>query len=414
MNESLQELGVTPSLPDDCKTGVPDRPVAPQLTASLLFLLSGLAALGALSTNIILPAFPDMGSALGVSTRHLSVTLSSFFVAFAFGQLLVGPLSDHVGRKWLVLGGLGVFLVGSLLSAMATDLSLLVVGRIVQALGVCAAAVLSRAIARDLFDGDPLARALSLIMVAMAAAPGFSPLLGSGLNSLVGWRGMFVLVGLLSLVFAVFYAVSLGETHPPGRRSAVSASSIFRGYVLLLRDRRFIVPAASVSLILSGLYAFFAATPAILMDGFGFSALGLGLFFAATVFVVFGAGLMAPRFAHRWGAKAVALAGIVIAVAGSVLLLVGAPQPVFFSVSLAIFLFGMGLVNPLGTAITLQPFGAQAGSASALLGFLQMGCAAITISLIGILDLAAYGALAVILSVCTVLALVAFAVGMRP
>jgi DHA1 family bicyclomycin/chloramphenicol resistance-like MFS transporter len=128
-----------------------------RLTGGLLFLLAGLAAIGALATNIILPAFPQIGASLGVSPRELGLTLSSFFIAFAVGQLAVGPLSDRFGRKWLVLGGLAVFAAGSVACAFADGLPMLVVGRVVQALGACAASVLSRAIARDLFDGDALA-----------------------------------------------------------------------------------------------------------------------------------------------------------------------------------------------------------------------------------------------------------------
>lgn len=137
----------------------------------MLFLLASLAALGALATNIILPAFPTIGKDLSVSVRDLGATLSSFFLAFAIGQLFVGPLSDRFGRQRLVVIGLAVFMVGSVICALATTLPHLIGGRVVQALGVCATSVLSRAIARDLFDGQELARALSLTMVAMAAAP---------------------------------------------------------------------------------------------------------------------------------------------------------------------------------------------------------------------------------------------------
>src|SRR5438034_9608541 len=125
-----------------------------RLTGGILFLLAGLAALGALATNIILPAFPRIGASLGVSSQELGLTLSSFFVAFALGQLLVGPFSDRFGRKWLVLGGLVVFAAGSVLCAFADTLPFLVLGRVIQALGACAASVLSRAIARDLFEGE--------------------------------------------------------------------------------------------------------------------------------------------------------------------------------------------------------------------------------------------------------------------
>lgn len=386
-----------------------------RLSGELLFLLAGLAALGALATNIILPAFPEMGADLGASVKELSATLSSFFVAFALGQLLVGPLSDRFGRSRLVLGGLLVFVAGSALCALATTLPQLICGRVIQALGVCATSVLSRAIARDLFDGAALARALSLTMVAMAAAPGFSPLLGGAISRWLGWRATFGLVAVLAVVLAMHYLARLGETHAADKRSPLSLSATASSYRQLLRDRRFIAPALAVSLVIGALYAFFAMAPAILMTGFGFSPLALGLFFAATVFVVFGAGLMAPRLAQRWGPLRAASAGITIALAASIALLIGPAEVYFFSAALTGFLLGMGLVNPLATAMALQPFGRQAGAASALLGFLQMGCAALAVSIGAALDFPAYAALGMMLSTSLALSLCVFVLlGPRP
>lgn len=379
-----------------------------ELTGELLFLLAGLAALGALATNIILPAFPDMATDLGTSMIDLSATLSSFFGAFAVGQLFVGPLSDRFGRRWLVLYGLAVFVIGSAICAFASTLPQLISGRVVQALGVCATSVLSRAIARDLFDGEALTRALSLIMVAMAAAPGFSPLLGGAFNSWLGWQSTFAFVGVLAVVLAVHYNVKLGETHTPDKRSTISAPAILGTYWQLLSDRRFIAPALAVSLVIGSLYAFFALAPAILMAGFHFSPFGLGIFFASTVFVVFGAGFLAPRLARRWGQVRAAQVGLVIALAGSIVLLVGPEDFIFFSASLTVFLFGIGMVNPLGTAIALHPFGRQAGAASALLGFLQMGCAALAISVVALLGVPAYLSLGIILTSSVALAFLAF------
>lgn len=368
-----------------------------ELNGALLFLLAGFAALGALATNIILPAFPDIALDLGITVQDLSATLSSFFIAFAFGQLFVGPLSDRFGRKWLVLGGLCLFAAGSLLCLIATTLPQLILGRIIQAIGVCATAVLSRAIARDLFDGDNLARVLSLIMVSMAAAPGFSPLLGSALNSFLGWRTTFVFVGALALLLAILYLKNLGETHQADKKSSLAIPSILLSYGRLLQDKRFIAPAMSVSLVLGGLYTFFSLAPAILMTQFGLSSLQLGIFFALTVFVVFASGFLAPRMARARGQVAIARLGILIAMTGSLGLLLAQETLTAFSISIALFLLGMGLLNPLATAIALHPFGKQAGAASALLGFLQMGCAAIAIMIGGSLGVSAYTALSVIL-----------------
>ena len=265
------------------------------LTGRVVALLAGLSAISVLSTNIILPAFPEIGRQLGVSSRELGLTLSSFFITFALAQLLVGPLADRFGRKRLVLGGLTLFVVGTLVAGLASSLDILIAGRVIQALGVCAAAVLARAIARDLFEGETLARALSLTMIATATAPGFSPLLGSLLTTALGWRAIFVMVGIATIVIAFFYVRGLGETLPPERRVMQSVPQVMGAYGRLLGDGRFILPAVAVSLLMSGLFASFGAAPAILMTGMGLSSLQAGLYFAATVFVVFAAGLVAPR-----------------------------------------------------------------------------------------------------------------------
>ena len=137
----------------------------------------------------------EMAASLNVSTASVTSAITIFLAVFALGQLVVGPVSDRYGRRWPVLTGFAVFLAGSLWCALARDLPGLLTGRVIQAAGACATSVLSRAIARDLFSGAALARAMALIMIAMAAAPGFSPLLGGALDHYFGWRSGFVFVG---------------------------------------------------------------------------------------------------------------------------------------------------------------------------------------------------------------------------
>ncbi len=381
-----------------------------RMTGGILFLLAGLAALGTLATNIILPSFPRIGASLGVSSRELGLTLSSFFVAFAFGQLLVGPLSDRFGRKWLVLIGLAVFAAGSVLCAFADTLAFLVLGRVIQAIGACAASVLSRAIARDLFDGGALARALALTMIAGAAAPGFSPLLGSALDGLFGWRITFLVVAAFGVMLALHYSARVGETLPANRRASQPASAVASAYGRLAIDRRFLLPGLSVSLVIGGLFTFFAAAPAILMSELGLTPFQLAISFATTVLIVFAAGFLAPRLADRWSQRIVGMIGLVIALCGSLCLFAFAAAPALrpFTAAIALYLLGMGLINPLGSAIALHPFGRQAGLASALLGFLQMACAAVGASLASVLPFSPFASLAVILTASSTLALVAF------
>jgi len=393
----------------------PAQAVQP-LTGRLVALLAGLAAIGMLSTNIILPAFPIIGEDLRVSAREMGLTLSSYFITFALGQLVVGPLADRYGRQKLVLGGLAIFVVGTVIGGLATSLEMLIAGRVVQALGVCSASVLSRAIARDLFEGEALARALSLTMIATAAAPGFSPLAGSVLSVALGWRAIFILVGLAAVVLAFFYVRGLGETHPADRRAPHSAKSVVLAYARLALDRRFILPALSMSLLMSGLFASFAAAPAILMKGIGLTSLQTGFYFASTVFVVFGAGMAAPRLAHRHGAGAITLLGIACAMAGGGLLLAGSADPSlgWYALSMVTFLWGMGLANPLGTAIAMGPFGKEAGMASALLGFVSMGAAALTTWLASVLAFAPVTTLGGIQLVACLVAMVLFVLRGRP
>jgi len=368
-----------------------------KLSAPLLLVLAALAALGLLATNIMLPSLRSIAGTFGVSTAEMGVALSAFLLVFAVGQLLVGPLSDAWGRRGLVLGGLVLFVAGSLLCALATDLPVLIAGRIVQALGVCAAYALARAIALDLFAGDALARMLALMMVAMAAAPGFSPLLGGALDHQFGWRSTFLAVAGLGAVVLVIYLALVGETHHSSRRVAFAPISIARRYRQLALDQRFLLPALAVMLLMGGLFAIFAASPTILMDGLGLSANQLGLFFAVTVLFVFAGGLLAPRLAARSGPGRIAIAGLVIAFIGGALLFalaaVGIRTFLAFAIPVAVFLFGFGLANPLAIAITLSPFRDMAGLASALLGFLQMAGAALGAALVTSLAMAPVAAL---------------------
>ena len=364
-----------------------------------LLTLAALSALATLSTNILLPSLPVMAQALGSSEAAMTAVLSLFLAVFALAQLIVGPLSDRVGRRPVVLGGLAVFIAGSTVAAFASDLPWLLAGRALQAVGVAAASVLARAAARDRFEGPQLAALLGRIMVVMAAAPGFSPLLGGLVQAAFGWRALFVVLVLAGLALAAAYVGIVGETLPAERRRHQPVGALARGYVVLLGDTRFMRPALATAAILGALFAFFGTAPLVLAREFGFNALQVGLFFAISVFVVFAAGQTAPRWTARWGAPTVLRLGAALATLGGLALLVGGAAGLTgFSVAVAIFLFGMGLVSPTGTALALTPFASQAGQASALLGFLQMAAAAMLTTAAATLPGARMDALALVLA----------------
>jgi DHA1 family bicyclomycin/chloramphenicol resistance-like MFS transporter len=370
-------------------------------SALQIAVLAGLAATGTLATNILLPSLPQMATSLNVTSAAVTSAITIFLAVFAVGQLAVGPISDRYGRRWPVLIGFAVFLAGSIWCALANDLPSLLIGRVIQAAGACATSVLSRAIARDMFSGAALARAMALIMIAMAAAPGFSPLLGGALDHAFGWRSEFVLVAAFAALGAVAYAAVFGETHH-ATRTPLDPLAIAKTYLGLIADRRFVVPAATVSLIMGSLFSIFSAAPRILIEAMHFSPIQLGLFFAGTVLIVFAAGMLATKLAPRYGLDRSIRGGLLAAVAGGIaMLLVSLYSPNFLSYlgSTAVFLLGMGIVNPLGTAQALSPFGDRAGAASALVGFWQMMTAAIGVWLAATISHEALFALGLVLTV---------------
>ncbi|WP_368507633.1 multidrug effflux MFS transporter [Bradyrhizobium lupini] len=349
--------------------------------------LAALSASGTLATNILLPSLPSIAVAVGVTSAQVTSTITIFLAMFAVGQLVVGPLSDRFGRRIPVMIGFAVFFAGSIWCALANDLAALLIGRVVQAGGACATSVLSRAIARDLFQGEKLARVLTFVMVAMAAAPGFSPLVGGALDHFFGWRSAFVFVGIFAVVAALAFLAAFGETHH-APRAEFDFSTISKNYWLLSTDRRFLVPVATVSLILGALFAMFSALPRVLIEGLDFTPMQLGLFFAGTVMIVFSAGIIATRIVPHLGLDRSICIGLALAcVGGGMVLLFALFDGRFlpFLVGACVFLLGMGMVNPLCSAQALSPFGDRAGAASALLGFWQMLAAALGVSLAAVI-----------------------------
>ena len=382
-------------------------PHAPASGALQIAVLAGLASMGTLATNIMLPSLPQMATSLDVTSAAVTSAITIFLAVFALGQLLVGPISDRYGRRWPVFAGFAVFFGGSVWCGLASDLPNLLIGRVLQASGACATSVLSRAIARDLFSGAALARAMALIMIAMSVAPGFSPLLGGALDHTFGWRSEFALVAVFAVVGAIAYGIVLGETHN-SVRTPLDPFAIIGVYLGLIGDRRFAVPAATVSLIIGGLFSMFSAAPRIFIEALQFTPIQLGLFFAGTVLIVFVAGMLATKLALRHGLKRSIRAGLCATAAGSVgILLVSLFSPTFlpYLCAISVFVLGMGIATPLSTAQALSPFGEKAGAASALLGFWQMMNAAAGVWLAATVSHEAMFALGLVLTIFSLAAL---------
>jgi len=380
-------------------------------TASVL-VICALASMSTLATNIFLPSLTSMAADLRASSAAVTSTISLFLAISAVGQLVVGPVSDRIGRRIPVLAGLCIFVIGTAWCAVAGDLANLLAGRSLQACGVCAATVLSRAIASDLLEGPAFARAMGSITVATAAAPGLSPLFGSALDHLFGWRSEFAFVGLFAGGLLAAYATLIGET----QRAACAplrAVEVARAYAGLLRNARFVAPARTAGLMMAALFALFSAAPRILLEHFGFSPTLLGLLFAGFVALVLAAATLAPGLSARLGLYRAMVIGLGIAAAGAgalVLAVLAAPHAILpFLLAAAIFLGGLGVASPLSSVGALSPFPAQAGAAAALFGFVQMAGAACGAGLAAVVSRDAALGLATVFGLAVPLALVLYA-----
>ncbi|MCW5673364.1 MAG: multidrug effflux MFS transporter [Xanthobacteraceae bacterium] len=354
----------------------------------LIFFLTLLAALGMLATNMYLASFPSIGRDLAASPAQVKLTLTVFLLGFAFGQLVIGPLSDMLGRRPLLLAGLIVYAITSVLCAIATHIDWMIGIRIVQAVGACTGSVIARAVARDLFQGDALTRSLAMITTLVAVAPGFSPLLGGIIETLVGWRGTFAFLALVGAFAAAVVWLRIPETHD-ARDSAPKLGEAFASYFELLGTRAFLVPGLSIACAMAGLFAFFASAPIIFIEHFGVAPIVFGTIPCFTVFAVFAGGFSAPRLAKRWSGMKPILFGLTIMLIGASAMFTaaylnyaGMPQVL---ATLMIFLFGMGIVSPLSTVVAMRPFPEKAGAASALIGFCQMAGGALGTILLSLL-----------------------------
>src|SRR5258707_13611388 len=256
---------------------------------------------------------------------------------------------------------------------------------------------------------------LQIAVLAILAAPGFSPLLGGALDHAFGLRSEFVFPGVFAAIGPIAYGAVLGETHNSAR-IPLNPLAIARNYGSLIADRRFLIPAATVSLIMGGLFAMFSAAPRVLIEGLLFTPIQLGLFFAGTVMIVFAAGMLATKLAPRFGLDRSIQFGLLAAAIGSLaILLVSIFHPTFlpFLAAMCVFLLGMGIVNPLGTAQALSPFGEKAGAASALVGFWQMMSAAVAVWLTATVSHDAMFALGIVLTVPSLLALRLYTIRVR-
>jgi len=353
-------------------------------------LLGLLAGLGPLAIDLYLPAFPTLAAELQSSPAMVQLSMVSYFLALAVGQLPYGALADRYGRRAPLFGGLALFMLTSVGCALAPDIHWLIALRFLQGLGGCAGTIIARSIIRDLHTGAAAARLMATMFLVLGVSPIFAPLAGSVLLHWVGWRGLFVVIAVLVALAGVLAALLLPETHPPQRRAAARAAHWHADFARLLGDARYLKLAFAVAGASSAALLFVTTAPFVFAHHYAlapgtFSAL-LGLNGAGQILST----QFAPLLMRRLGAArllsavtaAAGLAGAALLVAASS---GGAPLALFVALCFTVACCaGLWLTPAAVTA--LDPHQAIAGSASAILGTIQLAGTAAVSALVGLLE----------------------------
>lgn len=373
-----------------------------------VFILAAVIGVGPLSIDMYLPGLPALAAAFHAEAGSVQLTLASFFVGLALGQIAYGPASDRFGRKRPLYAGLALYTLASLGCALAPSIGSLIAWRFLQALGGCAGMVISRAVVRDLFDQRDAARVFSLLMAVMGVAPILAPAAGSALLGLLGWRAVFVTLAAFGLVTLLAVAFALPETREPGE---VMPGAPWDDYLHLLTDARFVGYALSGGVALGGMFAYIAGSPFVFIELYGVSPTTYGWLFGLNALGLIGAAQLNRRLLDSWSTDqilsaanvATAVTGLALACAAAV---PGAPL-VVLSLPLFAFMAGLGFTQPNALAGAMGRHARRAGSAAALYGTVQFGTATLAASLVGVLHDRTARSMAGVMASCSLIALLA-------
>ena len=372
-----------------------------------ILILGALSAFGPLAIDFYLPGFPAMAQAFATDEKHIQLTLAVYFLGLSIGQLVYGPIADRFGRRVPLLVGVGLFTAASFACAFAPSLDWLIGARFVQALGGCAGMVLSRAIVSDKCDAVGSAKVFSQLMLVMGLAPILAPMLGGLLVNLYGWQAIFIVLTCFSALAALAVALGLPESLPANvPRQPLSGA--LRQYGRLLKDREYLGHALTGGIAMAGMFAYIAGSPFVFIKLYGVPAEHYGWLFGSNAagFILV-AQINARLLAKRGPAFLLSRMVWVYLAAGLTLLGVSAlhtAQLWPLLIPLFICIASLGCIIPNASACAMSGQGARAGSASALLGCIQFGVAAGAASLVGVLHDGTAMPMAMVISLCGVLA----------
>ncbi len=380
--------------------------------AGWVVLLGSLAALGAFTIDLYLPAFPALESELGASPSAVQLTLTGTMVGVALGMLVVGPLSDAVGRRRPLLAGLAVHVVASLLCALAPSIEALSALRVLQGLGTSAATVIAMAVVRDRFDGRGAARLQARLMVIVGVSPLFAPTVGGLLLGLFDWRGLFVALAVLSALLAVAVARLLPETVPPHRRRRFALRPALRSYGGVLRDPAVIGLVLVAGCAMAAIFGYVAQSSFAFQQQYGLSSAAFGVAFASGGAMLVVGTQVNGSLVHRTSSQRLLGTGLVCGAVSGLALLTTATTGfgglAGLLVPLWLTMFSVGLVMPNNPVLALERHATAAGATAALLGASQHGIAAAAAPLGGSLPFAPATSMGLIMSGALLLSLAVF------
>ncbi len=357
---------------------------------SIILILGALSTISPFAIDMYLPAFPGIADALHTSTARIALSISSYFAGLAAGQLFYGPLLDRFGRKRPLHAGLIIFIVASLLCLCVRRLAWLVAMRFVQALGGCAAQVASMAMVRDFFPVRETARIISLLILILGVSPLLAPTVGGFAAIHLGWQWVFVILALFAFLNLAVSFWRLPEGHPPDQSVSLKFLPILLNYAAVLREPQFITFALSGAFAFSGLLVYVAGSPIIFMEVFHVSAHAFGGIFAGLAVGFIGSNQVNVLLLRKFTSAQIFSAALWIQCPSSLLFLVGTIYGWFGLATTLALLFvalsSLGLAYPNAAALALAPFDHNIGSASAMLGFLQIGVSGLASATIGIFD----------------------------
>ncbi|WP_454049344.1 Bcr/CflA family efflux MFS transporter [Cellulomonas sp. Marseille-Q8402] len=363
----------------------PPRHALPLATTAVL---AALTAIAPLATDMYLPAFPQLATELGTSASAVQLSLTTFMIGLALGQLVIGPLSDQRGRRGLLVAGTAVCAAAALACAFAPSIAFLVAARFLQGFSGAAGMVLSRAVISDRARGTAAAQLFGLMMLIQGVAPVLAPLLGGSLVGAVGWRGVFGILAGLSALMLVGVLVLVPETLPRERRTSGGLAATLRDARSVLTNRRYLGWTGALVLSFAAMFAYISASPFVLQNVLGLSVVGYSLAFAANALGLSVVAGLSAQLVARVAPRRLLVAGVTALAALSVLLLLdvvvlGLPRwPTLVLLFLAVSSLGLVLGN--ATTLATGEVAHAAGTGSAVMGALQFGLGAVVSPLVGL------------------------------